>query len=91
MFYKTKVNILDGSFTKIGEALVDLQAFNQQMTFEDNITLHITKRAFCDIVLLNIFCYMQTDNALYKVMDIKQWDDYLELLLYECEANYAER
>lgn len=88
MFYKTKVNILNGSFTKIGEALVDLQAYEQAVIFEDNVTINITQRAFCDVLTLDLFCYIQTEEGLYKIMVIKRWDDYLELLLYECEVAY---
>lgn len=92
MFFDTKVSILDGSFTKTGEALVDLQPFEKAISFEDGITIEVSKRAFFDAsAAVDLACYLETATALYKVMELKRWDDFSVALLYECEVAYAKR
>jgi len=88
MFYDTQIEILDGSFQKVCETDADIQPFEKAMSFEDNIEIEITKRAFCNVISqIDDNFYLRINGRLCKVMNIKKYSDYLELWLYECERN----
>lgn len=62
----------------------DIQPFSKSIVFEDGFQINITIRLFCDIDdLITEESYVEFDNEKYKVMEIKKWDDYLEVSLYK--------
>ena len=88
MFYETTAVILDGDFATLGTMLCDLQPTRQVITLENQIELEVTARAFCPVgASLSLADYLLAEDALYKIMQIKIWDDYQELLLYRCERS----
>lgn len=88
MFYKTEAVIYDGSLAQVGEALVDLQPFERTQNYDDGFEIDISHRAFCDIeATVAAAGYLKIEAQLYKIMNIKQWDDYMELWLYACERS----
>jgi hypothetical protein len=90
MFYDTKADILDGSFTKVGEAFFDIQPFEKSVVFEDRIEIDISQRAFCDASsIITQRGYLRVNGTLYKIMNIKDWDDYYELWLYRLERSLS--
>lgn len=88
MFYDTAASVLDGNFVKTGQLLCDLQPTSSPFIFADGIELEITCRAFCPAgVFLSLKDYLLVGDALYKIMQIKRWDDHQTLLLYRCERS----
>lgn len=88
MFYDTSATVLNGSFIETGQLVCDIQPINQSTVFEDNIEIESTCRAFCPVgAALSLEDYLLVGDALYKIMQIKHWDDYRELLLYLCERS----
>ena len=64
----------------------DIQPFSKSITFEDSYQIEITSRLFCDIDdSITQERYVEFDNEKYKVMEIKKWDDYLEVHLYKLQ------
>jgi len=62
----------------------DIQPFSKSILFEDGFQIDITSRLFCDIDdSITGECYVEFANEMYKVMEIKKWDDYLEVYLYK--------
>lgn len=87
MFYDKKANVLDGDLNKFSTIDIDLQPYAKNMKFEDGIELQISHRAYCDSYpLLNLKGYLRIDAIDYKVLDIKDWEDYMEVLLYKMEV-----
>lgn len=85
MFYDTEIKVLDKDLMEVNRVMGDLQPYDKVIRFEDDIELGINNRLFCDLEpSINNESYLWAEEALYKVMDIKKWSDYLEILLYEC-------
>lgn len=64
----------------------DIQPFSKELSFEDGFQIDISNRMFCDIDSSIIkSSYLEINYEKYKVMEIKKWDDYLELHLYKCQ------
>ena len=62
----------------------DVQPFSKSIAFEDGFQIDITSRLFCDIDdSITEESYVEFENEKYKVMEIKKWDDYLEVSLYK--------
>lgn len=86
MFYSTTAVIYDESLVQTDGALVDLQPYERTQNYDDGFEIDITHRAFCDIDPTIVAAgYIEVETQLYKIMNIKQWDDYMELWLYACE------
>ena len=64
----------------------DIQPFSKSIAFEDGYQIDITSRVFCDIDdSITEESYVEFDDEMYKVMEIKKWDDYLEVYLYKLQ------
>ena len=64
----------------------DIQPFSKSIAFEDGYQIDITSRLFCDIDdSITEESYIEFDDEMYKVMEIKKWDDYLEVYLYKLQ------
>ena len=85
MFYDTKIEILQSpEDAPIKTIDADVQPFSKSIAFEDGFQIDITSRLFCDIDdSINEESYVEFDNEMYKVMEIKKWNDYLEAYLYK--------
>lgn len=91
MFSDTKIQILNSTdLTIIKTIFADVQPYMKNYTFEDDISLEVTHRAFCDkYAHLELFRYLRIDNQIYIIMDLKGWSDYMELYLYRCKPGFA--
>lgn len=86
MFYDTLVKIYSSpnSLSYIKSIYADFQPYTKSIVFEDGFQIDITNRIFCDInSSINKNSYLEIDTEKYKVMDIKKWDNYLEVYLYK--------
>ena len=85
MFKDTKIEILQSPLdAPIKSIDADVQPFNKSILFEDGFQIDITSRMFCDIdESINGESYVEFDDEMYKVMEIKKWDDYMESYLYK--------
>lgn len=85
VFKDTKIEILQSPLdAPIKTIDADVQPYNKNITFEDGYQIDITKRLFCDIdESIPEDSYVEFDNDKYKVMEIKKWDNYLEVSLYK--------
>ena len=88
MFKDTLIKVYEapdsGSYIKSIDA--DIQPFSKSLAFEDGFQIDITSRLFCDIDdSITEESYVEFDNEKYKVMEIKKWDDYLEVYLYKLQ------
>lgn len=86
MFKDTLIKVYEapdsGSYIRSIDA--DVQPFSKSIVFEDGFQIDITSRVFCDIdESISEDSYVEFANEMYKVMDIKKWDDYLEISLYK--------
>lgn len=88
MFYDTTVEILaDRTSSPIETIEADLQPHIKKYIFEDGYELETTKWLFCDRVSsFNNDSYIKVQTELYKVLEIKEWSDYLEVFLYQCKT-----
>jgi hypothetical protein len=91
MFNDTKLEILESvNLTTINSICADVQPFTKNYTYEDNISLEITHRAFCDQHSdLKLYRYIRIDNQIYIIMDMKEWSDHVELYLYRCKPDFT--
>jgi len=86
MFNDTLVKIYSShnSLSYIKSIYADFQPYTKSIVFEDGFQIDITNRIFCDIgSSINKNSYLEIDTEKYKVMDIKKWDNYLEVYLYK--------
>ncbi|GAB6180357.1 hypothetical protein JCM14036_16760 [Desulfotomaculum defluvii] len=86
MFNDTEVKIYsDNIFSSYLNVInADVQPYSKSITFEDGFQIDITKRMFCDRdASVTQESYLEIENKKFKVMEIKEWDDYLEVYLYE--------
>ena len=86
MFNNTLVKIYSspesGSYIK--SIYADFQPFAKSILFEDNFLIDITNRMFCDIdSSINKDSYLEIGSEQYKVIDLKKWNDYIEVYLYK--------
>ncbi|MGY0373216.1 hypothetical protein [Clostridium sp. JNZ J1-5] len=87
MFYDTQIDILSSAdINSIMKTVYgDFQTYYKTIAFEDGYNIEITKRVFCDRDNdITMQSYFLIGKKKYKVMDIKEWSDYLEVYLYEC-------
>lgn len=91
MFNDTKLEILESeSLMTIQTIYADVQPHIKNYTFEDDISLEVTHRAFCDKNSdLELYRYLQIDDQIYIILDLKEWSDHMELYLYRCKPNFA--
>lgn len=81
-----KVYATPDSVSYIKSIDADVQPFSKSIVFEDGFQIDITSRLFCDIDdSITEESYVEFANEKYKVMDIKKWDDYLEVNLYKLQ------
>lgn len=86
MFKDTLIKVYEApdSTSYIKSIDADVQPYNKSILFEDGYQIDITCRLFCDIDdSMTEESYVEFDNEKYKVMEIKKWDDYLEVSLYK--------
>ena len=86
MFYDTFVQIYSSpdSAAYIKSLYADFQPYSKSILFEDGFQIDISNRIFCDSdSTINMESYVEVENKLYKVMDLKKWDDYYEMHLYK--------
>lgn len=86
MFNDTLIKIYSNSdFTSFVKSIyADVQPFSKSITFEDGFQIDVTSRVFCDVDnLITKDSYLEIKSLKYKVMEIKKWDDYLEVYLYK--------
>lgn len=88
MFKDTLIKVYEapdsGSYIKSIDA--DIQPFSKSIAFEEGFQIDITSKLFCDIDdSITEESYVEFDNEKYKVMEIKEWDDYLEVYLYKLQ------
>jgi hypothetical protein len=91
MFNDTKLEILESvNLTTIKSIYADVQPFIKNYTYEDDISLEVTRRAFCDQHSdLELFRYIRIDNRIHIIMDKKEWSDHVELYLYRCKPDFT--
>jgi hypothetical protein len=88
MFYNTESRVLNGDEVEVAKVMIDLQPYEKTMQFEEDIEIDITARAICDKhSKLLLSHYILVGDTLYKIMKIKEWSDYLECWLYQCEGD----
>lgn len=81
-----KVYSSSDSHSYIKSSNADVQPFSKSIAFEDGFQIDITNRLFCDIDdSITRESYLEFANEKYKVMEIKKWDDYLEVYLYKLQ------
>jgi len=85
MFKDTKIDILQSPLdAPIKTIDADVQPFSKSIAFEDGFQIEITSRLFCDTDdLITEESYIEFASEMYKVMEIKKWDNYLEIYLYK--------
>ncbi len=86
MFKDTLIKVYEApdSNSYIKSIDADVQPFSKSIVFEDGFQIDITNRMFCDIDdSITEENYVEFENEKYKVMEIKKWDDYLEVSLYK--------
>lgn len=88
MYYDTPVEILADRISSPIEIIEgDLQPHVKKYIYEDGFELEATKRLFFDRVpSINIDSYVRVEMDLYKVLEIKEWSDHLEVFLYPCRT-----
>jgi hypothetical protein len=91
VFNDTKIEILESvNLTVITSIYGDVQPYIKSYTFEDDISLEVTHRAFCDHHTdLELSRYIRIDNHIYMILDLKEWNDHMELYLYRCKPDFA--
>lgn len=93
MFYDTDIDILNpANLHKVMKTIQgDVQPFFTSISFEDGINIDITHRAFCDKdQYLNLDSYLRIHGRIYKVMELKDWSDYVTINLFLCRSDIAE-
>ncbi|SFG92401.1 hypothetical protein SAMN05660649_03144 [Desulfotomaculum arcticum] len=86
MFNDTLIKVYSSSdsTTFVKSIYADIQPFSKSITFEDGFQIDVTSRVFCDVDdSITKDSYLEIENLKYKVMEIKKWDDYLEVYLYK--------
>ncbi len=86
MFYDTLIKIYSapGLASYIKSLYADFQPYSKSISFDDGFQIDISNRIFCDPdSLIDIDCYIEVENELYKIMDLTKWDDYYEVHLYK--------
>lgn len=85
MFNDTLIKIFSNSDSDsyVKSIYADFQPFSKSIAFEDGFQIDITSRVFCDMEeSITEDSYLEIESQKYKVMEIKEWDDYLEVYLY---------
>lgn len=87
MFHDTKIEILQSpDAVPIKTIYADVQPYSAKVTFDYGITLEISKRAFCDVdEEIKDESYFRIDKVYYKVLNVKGWNDHMEVFLYRCK------
>lgn len=91
MFNDMKLGILNNlHLMEVKTIYADVQPYLKKYTFDDDISLEVTHRAFCEIdALLEPSTYININDNLFVILDLKEWSDYLELFLYRCKPDFA--
>jgi len=91
MFYDTEVQILQSpEDLQIITINADVQPYTGSVDFDYGLSLELSKRVFCDAdTEISDQLYCRIDTVYYKVLDIKEWSDHMEIFLYECKRQVA--
>lgn len=91
MFNDTELGILNSvNLTTINTIFADVQPYIKNYAFDDDISLEVTLRAFCDQHIdLELFRYVRINNQTFIILDLKEWSDHMELYLYRCKPDFA--
>lgn len=85
MFYDTELKLLDTELVELKKINGDIQPTDKTIKFEHGVELEVKDRLFCDKDdLITIEGYFSIGETIYKIIDLKAWSDYLDILLYEC-------
>ena len=64
----------------------DVQPYSGSVDFDYGLSLELSKRVFCDAdTEISEELYCRIDTVYYKVLDVKEWSDHMEIFLYECK------
>jgi len=88
MFNDTLVKIYSSpdSASYIKSIYADFQPYTKNLSFEDGFQIDITNRLFCDTdSSIDKNSYIEVNNKKYKVIELKEWDDYIEVYLYKLQ------
>lgn len=89
MFYDTEIIILANleENSAIKTIPGDVQPYTKSLSFEDGYEIPITQRVFCEAdAAIHLNRYFLIHQRMFKVMEMKEWSDYLEIFLYECKG-----
>lgn len=87
MFYDTEIEIWGNptDTTYLDSIYGDFQEYEKVLKIEQ-FTFNITKRVFCDYTtLITDKSYFKINGELYKCIEPKVFDDYMEIMLYKCQ------
>lgn len=87
MFYDTTIEILQSPEDVLIKTIdVDVQPYSGTVAFDYGLSLEISKRVFCDAdTEISEQLYFKMDNVYYKVINVKGWNDHMEVFLYRCK------
>ena len=91
MFYDTKIEIYETPDSYSSKTIyADVQPFSGSLGFNLGISLEISKRVFCDLDKdINEEAYFGIEDHLYKVLNIKERSDYMEVFIYKCKRQVS--
>ena len=86
MFYDTKIDIYENpDSSPIKTIYADVQPFSGTIGFNYGLSFEVSKRVFCNVDKdINEEAYFKFEDNFYKVLNIKERSDYMEVFLYKC-------
>lgn len=87
MFFDKHIEIIETpGQPAIKIATADVQPFNKLVSLDCGVSLECTMKAFVKPdPAITEKAYFKVDGILYKVMELKTWTRFYEVLLYRCE------
>lgn len=87
MFSDTKIEIYETPDSYLSKTIyADVQPCSGSVGFNLGLSLEISKRVFCDLDKdINEGTYFRIEDYLYKVLNIKERSDYMEVYIYKCK------
>lgn len=87
MFYDKRVEVLDSNLVSLKTKMVDLQPYEKIIKFDDDIDIETDTRMFAESdKAINRDNYIRFGKQVLKIMNIKRYDDFVEVLLYTLES-----
>lgn len=99
MFYNKSLNLLktdgylddwgvyhEGTESVLKTIQCDIQPYSSELLFREyGYQEQVTKRVFCDLAsdIRNGMTVIDANNNRFKIMKIIEWDDYMDVMLYE--------